>query len=86
MKALNLIAQVLLIIGGLNWGLIGLFEWNLVSAIFGIDTWFTNFIYILVGLSAIWGIYMLAPLARGSELRTARPATATDVRTTPPPR
>lgn len=69
MKGPNLIAQILLIIGGLNWGLIGLFDWNLVSALFGQGTWFTNFIYILVGISALWGIYLLAPLARGSELR-----------------
>lgn len=82
MKPLNLIAQILLIVGGLNWGLIGLFDFNLVAALFGVDTWFSNFVYILVGLAAVWGIYMLAPLARGSEVRHVDTTTA---RTTPPP-
>lgn len=68
MKALNMIAHVLVIIGGLNWGLIGLFDFNLVSAIFGIDSWFTNLIYIVVGLSALWSIYTIYPLSKGTEV------------------
>ncbi len=67
MKTLNIIAMILMIVGGINWGLVGLFDWNLVAAIFGADTWFTNLIYIIVGVAALWGIYMLAPLARGTE-------------------
>lgn len=47
-------ALILAAIGGLNWGLIGLFDYNLVSAIFGVDTFFSNLIYILVGLSAAY--------------------------------
>jgi ABC-type cobalamin/Fe3+-siderophores transport system ATPase subunit len=35
MKAANLITLVLIIVGGLNWGLVGVFDWNLVAAIFG---------------------------------------------------
>lgn len=81
MKTINIIAQVLLIIGGINWGLVGLFDWNLVSALFGVDTWFSNFIYILVGVAALWGIYMLAPLAKGTEVR--HPVTRTTTTTTP---
>lgn len=49
----NIIAYVLLLIGGLNWGLIGIFGFNLVSAIFGTGA-FATIIYILVGISAIW--------------------------------
>lgn len=44
------IAFWLLIIGGANWGLIGLFDFNLVSAIFG-DGWFSRTIYSVVGIS-----------------------------------
>ncbi len=63
MKIVNIIALVLIIVGGLNWGLIGLFDFNLVSAIFGVDSWFTNLVYILVGVAAIWGFVLLRPLS-----------------------
>ena len=54
MKTLNVIALTLTIIGAINWGLIGLFDFNLVALIFGgVDSLFTKIIYILVG---IWGI------------------------------
>jgi len=54
---LSTIAVVLVIVGGLNWGLVGLLEWNLVEAIFGISTVITKIIYDLVGLSAIYMVY-----------------------------
>jgi uncharacterized protein len=54
---------ILLIIGGLNWGLVALFNFNLVSALFGADTVLTNIIYILVGASAL---YVLASFATKS--------------------
>lgn len=59
MKCLNFIAMILLIIGGLNWGLVGLFHFNLVTAIFGSVPILVNIIYIIVGIAALWGIYML---------------------------
>lgn len=54
MKALHLIAFILLVVGGLNWGLVGLFDWNLVEAIFGSVDWLERLVYILVGLSALY--------------------------------
>ncbi|MBQ3213823.1 MAG: DUF378 domain-containing protein [Clostridia bacterium] len=54
MKILNCIAWIILIIGGINWLLIGLASWNLVGAIFGATGIFSRIIYCLVGLSAIW--------------------------------
>ena len=69
MKALNAIALVLIIVGGLNWGLVGLFDFNLVAAIFGIDSWFTNLVYILVGLAAIYAFVLLKPVT--ADHRTA---------------
>ena len=62
MKALNAVALVLIIVGGINWGLVGLLDFNLVAAIFGTDTWFTNLVYILVGIAAIYGFVLLKPV------------------------
>lgn len=61
MRALNLITLLLIIVGGLNWGLIGAFDFNLVGALFGDMTPLARIVYILVGLSAI---YQLVPLTR----------------------
>src|SRR3546814_19855750 len=60
MRTLNIVTLILLIIGGLNWGLVGLFEFNLVAAIFGEMSLLSQIIYILVGLSALWQIIALA--------------------------
>ncbi len=54
LSALDWTAILLVIIGGLNWGLIGLFDFNLVAAIFGPMTTFSRIVYSLVGLSAIY--------------------------------
>lgn len=54
LNAIDWVAIVLLIIGGLNWGLIGLFSFNLVAAIFGEMSALSRIIYILVGISAVW--------------------------------
>jgi uncharacterized protein len=54
MKTIDVITFVLVIIGALNWGLIGLFNFNLVAAIFGPMTAISRLIYILVGISAIY--------------------------------
>ena len=54
MKALHMVAFVLLLVGGLNWGLVGLFKYNLVEAIFGMDSSITMIVYVLVGVSALY--------------------------------
>lgn len=53
MRILIGIATALTIVGGLNWGLVGAFDYNLVEALFGEDTGVTNGVYIAVGISAI---------------------------------
>ncbi|MFA6369893.1 MAG: DUF378 domain-containing protein [Patescibacteria group bacterium] len=53
MKSLSTIALVLVIIGGLNWGLIGFFNFDLVAAIFGSMSVASRVVYSLVGLSAV---------------------------------
>jgi len=62
MRVINLITQLLVIVGGLNWGLVGLFDFNLVAAIFGDMSALTRLIYVLVGISAVWQII---PFVRG---------------------
>lgn len=54
MKILKIIAIILVIIGGLNWGLVGLFNFDLVAAIFGFMSSLSRIVYTLVGLSAIY--------------------------------
>ena len=56
MKVIDKIALVLIIIGAINWGLIGFFKFNLVDTIFGSMTVLTRIIYALVGISGLWGI------------------------------
>ena len=64
MRAINTITLVLLIIGGLNWGLVGLFDFDLVAALLGDMSPLARIVYVLVGLSALWQI---VPLVRGDE-------------------
>ena len=53
MRALKIISYILVIIGDLNWGLVGLFNIDLVALIFGEMTILARIVYILVGISAI---------------------------------
>jgi uncharacterized membrane protein YuzA (DUF378 family) len=59
MKAINLVTLLLVIIGGLNWGLVGLFSFDLVAAIFGSGSLLARVVYVLVGISAAWQILPL---------------------------
>lgn len=61
MKILNCVCLTITIIGAINWGLIGFFDFNLVSAIFGDATAFSRVIYALVGLS---GLYLISMYGR----------------------
>ena len=56
MRALNILTLVLLIVGGLNWGLVGAFGFDLVAALFGEGSALSRVVYGLVGLSALWQI------------------------------
>ena len=69
MKRLNIVTLVLVIVGGLNWGLVGLFGFDLVATIFGAGSMLSRVVYILVGASALW---QLVPLS--SALRSDEPA------------
>jgi uncharacterized membrane protein YuzA (DUF378 family) len=63
MSALDYLAMALLIIGGLNWALVGLFEVDMVATIFGPGSPATRLIYVLVGLAALYSIYTTAKMA-----------------------
>lgn len=66
MRTLNIIAMALLIIGGLNWLLVGLFSFDLVAAIFGGEvgprSGASRVIYVIVGLAALYGLTLFRPL------------------------
>ena len=62
MRALNIITQVLLIVGGLNWGLVGALDFDLVAAIFGDMSALSRIVYCLVGLSALYQLVQIPRL------------------------
>lgn len=67
MKSLNLITLILLIVGGLNWGLVGLLNFDLVATIFGSGSMLSRLVYVLVGVSALWQLVPLFTALRGHE-------------------
>lgn len=56
MKTLDAIVLTLVIIGAINWGLIGFFNFNLVDTLFGSVSWLTRVIYAVVGVAGIYSI------------------------------
>ena len=60
-RGLDYTALIISMIGALNWGLIGLFKFNLVSWIFGDRSWISRIIYVIVG---ICGLYLLSFIGR----------------------
>ncbi|PZO80556.1 MAG: DUF378 domain-containing protein [Micavibrio aeruginosavorus] len=65
MRALNIIALTLVIVGGINWGLFGFFNVDLVAGLFGgPDMPMAKIVYGLVGLAAVYSIFLLKPVAR----------------------
>lgn len=67
MFVINVIAMILILIGALNWGLVGFFNYNFVSVIFGGSAMgdysgFDRFVFAIVGLAGIWGLSFLGRL------------------------
>lgn len=58
MGVMDWIVWVLVVIGGLNWGLVGFFNYNLVDSLFGVGSVVARVIYALVGLAALWMLFM----------------------------
>lgn len=65
-NAIDWLSLVLIIVGGLNWGLVGAFNYNLVDSIFGADSALSRIIYVLVGLSAVYMVFAVAKFASAS--------------------
>lgn len=63
MNAADWAAMVLLMVGGLNWGLVGLINYDVVAALFGTQSPFARAVYVLVGLSALYSIYTSSKMA-----------------------
>jgi uncharacterized membrane protein YuzA (DUF378 family) len=59
LHTIDYISMVLMIIGGINWGLVGLADFDLVAALFGEMSGLSRVIYVLVGLASLYGIYMV---------------------------
>ena len=57
MEWISKISLILMIVGGLNWGLVGVFNFDLVAFLFGSVGVLTRIIYILIGLSALWMLF-----------------------------
>lgn len=69
MRLINLLTLTLVIVGGLNWGLVGLFDFDLVATLFGEMSALSRIVYVLVGASALW---QLIPLFNGFSAGEAR--------------
>ena len=72
MKPLNLITLILLIVGGLNWGFVGLANFDLVATLFGAGSMLSRIVYILVGASALWQLIPLSESFKSGEVSAQR--------------
>ncbi len=73
MKALNTLTLVLIIVGGLNWGLVGAADFDLVAMLFGAGALLAKIVYVLVGGSALWQLVLLvSALGREPAAQAAR--------------
>lgn len=71
MTALDKIVQLLIVIGGLNWGLIGFFKYNLVEKLLGDSTKMaTKVVYDLVGLAAVYALYKIVAMMASTTDKT----------------
>jgi len=59
-NAMDWIVLILVIIGGINWGLVGFFDYNLVDAIFGVMSTAARVVYAIIGLAALYAIYSIS--------------------------
>jgi len=73
MKFTNILALTLVIIGALNWGLIGIFGFDLVTTLFhGSLFWLARLIFALVGIAGLWCLTMYHSVGQEEQLRTTK--------------
>ena len=71
MRAIDVLAAVLLVVGGLNWGLVGAAHFDLVAAIFGAGTILSRVVYMLVGIAAVYQAISLKGIQKRWNVSTA---------------
>ncbi len=64
MKSLDMFAAIILFLGGINWGLVGIFGFNIVEYVFGSMSGLTRIVYVLVGISALYEAAMWKAIQR----------------------
>ena len=64
LKTVDMVALVLVVVGGLNWGLVGAFNYNLVTSLFGDGSVLARAVFVLVGLSALYVAATFTKLGR----------------------
>ena len=64
LTTVDIVALVLLVVGGLNWGLVGIADTNLVDMIFGVGSMLSRLIYIVVGVAALYVAWLWMKLER----------------------
>lgn len=64
MRPIDVIAAILLVVGGLNWGLVGAFNLDLVAALFGAGSTLAHVVYVLVGLAALYQVLTIRAIQR----------------------
>lgn len=64
LNTLDLVTMILLVVGGINWLLVGLFGFDLVASIFGVGSMLAKIVYVLVGLSAVYVLLGLGKLGK----------------------
>lgn len=62
MNALDKVSTTLLVVGGLNWGLVGVFKKNLVDSLFGVDSGLSRVVYTVVGVAALYCLYRMVTM------------------------
>ena len=76
MKSIDVVVWTLLVIGGLNWGLVGILDFDLVAAIFGDMSILSRIVYTLVGLSAVYDIVAMKAIWKRWGMHFETPAQA----------
>lgn len=66
LNALDWLSLVLMIIGGINWGLVGALDLDIVASLLGLGSMASRVVYMLVGLAALYGVILMARLGRSA--------------------
>ena len=74
MNWLDVTALALVVIGALNWGLVGAFEYNLVDALFGEGSMASRIVYVLVGFAGLVAAFTLVKAVQASRPQASRPS------------